>query len=161
MQQARLACVELGRDRILARRGDAANDARDPRFNRRRLNQGSGFRKVLGDHRCSQFKQLHGLFALLQPDFLKLLSQHVLEKLKALPKRKITRGFLLLPEIVSNRFMERLAQRGRGRRGWAPSAFDVRRLWMRERPVVRCRRRTRSEERRVGKECRSRWSPYH
>ena len=24
-----------------------------------------------------------------------------------------------------------------------------------------CRRRRRSEERRVGKECRSRWSPYH
>src|SRR6516162_5024098 len=29
------------------------------------------------------------------------------------------------------------------------------------RRVLRCRRTDRSEERRVGKECRSRWSPYH
>ena len=27
--------------------------------------------------------------------------------------------------------------------------------------ATRCSRRSRSEERRVGKECRSRWSPYH
>src|SRR2546427_12964234 len=29
------------------------------------------------------------------------------------------------------------------------------------RPRCKCLRDTRSEERRVGKECRSRWSPYH
>ena len=57
------------------------------------------------------------MFALLQPDFVKLFSQHVLEKLKALPKREIARRFLLLPEIVNNRFMDRLAQRGRGSTG--------------------------------------------
>src|ERR1043165_2141612 len=36
-------------------------------------------------------------------------------------------------------------------------------LWMSRRMVfaIRPRRCTRSEERRVGKECRSRWSPYH
>src|SRR3712207_9502947 len=28
-------------------------------------------------------------------------------------------------------------------------------------PVIKMGRRARSEERRVGKECRSRWSPYH
>ena len=28
-------------------------------------------------------------------------------------------------------------------------------------PYVECLKLTRSEERRVGKECRSRWSPYH
>jgi hypothetical protein len=81
------------------------------------FNQGSGFRKVLGDHRCSQSKQLHGVFALLQPDILKLVSQYVLENFKALPKLEIARRFLLLPEMVSNRFVERLAQRGRGRTG--------------------------------------------
>ena len=27
--------------------------------------------------------------------------------------------------------------------------------------LIRCGNRNRSEERRVGKECRSRWSPYH
>src|SRR5260370_29383987 len=36
---------------------------------------------------------------------------------------------------------------------------------LRNPPVIGCRKRrfrnTRSEERRVGKECRSRWSPYH
>src|SRR3712207_6847453 len=31
----------------------------------------------------------------------------------------------------------------------------------RPRPLVRAARHRRSEERRVGKECRSRWSPYH
>jgi hypothetical protein len=49
-------------------------------------NQGSGFRKVPGDHRCSQSEQLHWVFALLQPDILKLVSQHVLEKFKARPQ---------------------------------------------------------------------------
>ena len=28
-------------------------------------------------------------------------------------------------------------------------------------PIETCQTRSRSEERRVGKECRSRWSPYH
>ena len=27
--------------------------------------------------------------------------------------------------------------------------------------MIECKQRSRSEERRVGKECRSRWSPYH
>ena len=31
----------------------------------------------------------------------------------------------------------------------------------RKRGVMRCGQAVRSEERRVGKECRSRWSPYH
>jgi hypothetical protein len=87
------------------------------------FNQGSGFRKVLGDHRCSQSKQLHGVFALLQPDILKLVSQYVLENFKALPKLEIARRFLLLPEMVSNRFVERLAQRGRGRTGISKHPF--------------------------------------
>ena len=34
-------------------------------------------------------------------------------------------------------------------------------LWRRVKENVRNRELTRSEERRVGKECRSRWSPYH
>ena len=34
------------------------------------------------------------------------------------------------------------------------------RIWIREGDVILVKR-SRSEERRVGKECRSRWSPYH
>src|SRR2546425_3927197 len=44
------------------------------------------------------------------------------------------------------------------RRAGAPSRPRLRRAPSRGRAA---RRRTRSEERRVGKECRSRWSPYH
>src|SRR2546428_14190431 len=33
--------------------------------------------------------------------------------------------------------------------------------WYRRRKPARCQKIVRSEERRVGKECRSRWSPYH
>src|SRR5437660_8463688 len=38
---------------------------------------------------------------------------------------------------------------------WRRSTFQTRRT------IPRFRRQSRSEERRVGKECRSRWSPYH
>src|SRR5256885_9181131 len=37
----------------------------------------------------------------------------------------------------------------------------ARRAWARSRTGPHARRLPRSEERRVGKECRSRWSPYH
>ena len=40
-----------------------------------------------------------------------------------------------------------------------PEPGDFRATWVGETPVVF--NRDRSEERRVGKECRSRWSPYH
>src|SRR5256885_5089566 len=43
---------------------------------------------------------------------------------------------------------------------WAPSA-DYRRWTFKLRPNVQFHTSDRSEERRVGKECRSRWSPYH
>ena len=36
---------------------------------------------------------------------------------------------------------------------------DFQTIYLQE--VVKCLRQSRSEERRVGKECRSRWSPYH
>ena len=39
--------------------------------------------------------------------------------------------------------------------------FDLKNFWMRADVRVRPEMRNRSEERRVGKECRSRWSPYH
>src|SRR5256885_11891605 len=42
----------------------------------------------------------------------------------------------------------------RGRSTMSPSSAD----WTRDNSLAT---RTRSEERRVGKECRSRWSPYH
>src|SRR5256885_14911776 len=41
----------------------------------------------------------------------------------------------------------------------APVLIAVRDVWIRA--AVRTPRTLRSEERRVGKECRSRWSPYH
>src|SRR2546427_10757898 len=62
---------------------------------------------------------------------------------------------------------ERVIGRSAGRRfGWTavsvaqartPRCFDRRLRWRGSRAGIR----TRSEERRVGKECRSRWSPYH
>ena len=40
--------------------------------------------------------------------------------------------------------------------------YDMYELGIRyDRPYRKCARIVRSEERRVGKECRSRWSPYH
>src|SRR5256885_10883380 len=41
--------------------------------------------------------------------------------------------------------------------GWPASLFEERSWGLRRSPPAR----ERSEERRVGKECRSRWSPYH
>src|SRR5258708_31317721 len=48
--------------------------------------------------------------------------------------------------------------RGRGRRSGTPAGVRILGIWN---PVAARLRRLRSEERRVGKECRSRWSPYH
>src|SRR2546425_499957 len=45
---------------------------------------------------------------------------------------------------------------GASRRGTPPASRSVP-----ARPTPRCEANDRSEERRVGKECRSRWSPYH
>ena len=47
--------------------------------------------------------------------------------------------------------------------GWVglPSALDEEELQAIETEAARLRDLARSEERRVGKECRSRWSPYH
>src|SRR5260370_11233360 len=43
-----------------------------------------------------------------------------------------------------------------------PLVADMNRVWIGEKPLLFQRRQpSRSEERRVGKECRSRWSPYH
>ena len=45
-------------------------------------------------------------------------------------------------------------------RGWLRTTMQNC-LAMRRRRSLRAERQVRSEERRVGKECRSRWSPYH
>src|SRR2546426_3817399 len=54
--------------------------------------------------------------------------------------------------ILQQRLIEGLKQKGK-LRPIAPSDAEMRAFWESN--------RERSEERRVGKECRSRWSPYH
>src|SRR3712207_9119128 len=63
--------------------------------------------------------------------------------------------------ISALRAFEDLAEAGDGHRGGEPVGIDLL-DGRREEDVDAERRRHRSsEERRVGKECRSRWSPYH
>ena len=79
--------------------------------------------------------------------------------------RALPADAILIEEAVTNRFaVARQVARQPGRHlqtgapalGWAVGAAVGVKLARPEAPVV-----VRSEERRVGKECRSRWSPYH
>ena len=60
------------------------------------------------------------------------------------------------PHLVGATILHAVVRNGRLR--W-PVSEEIYRLS--DVPVLSVRRRARSEERRVGKECRSRWSPYH
>src|SRR3712207_9233005 len=58
------------------------------------------------------------------------------------------------PERNSNTHGQPICDQGAKRRQWTKETLSKKRCW------EACTA-TRSEERRVGKECRSRWSPYH
>ena len=62
--------------------------------------------------------------------------------------------FSLALILIATRFLAQLC----GVSGYNPISVAVRRITD---PVVKPFSILRSEERRVGKECRSRWSPYH
>src|SRR2546430_15984820 len=71
--------------------------------------------------------------------------------------------------LMQNRSLSEISDSDRfciSRSRFSPSSFPMRSSNMRSRASVCSARRirsniSRSEERRVGKECRSRWSPYH
>src|SRR5215469_10537804 len=68
----------------VARYPNAADHARDFRFDGGGLYQRRGIFDVLCDHRLSQLKQFHGIFALLKRGFLQFLSQDLSEEFQAL-----------------------------------------------------------------------------
>src|SRR2546425_11720512 len=88
---------------------------------------------------------------------------------KAIRRARLEQGIPLLPELLeAGRVLDRLDHRrsaafisrtpaARSDRPM-PGAAGVAGS---DRPPPAASRRDRSEERRVGKECRSRWSPYH
>ena len=68
-------------------------------------------------------------------------------------QRKMPRGERLTSDVIE-------LARQYGQAGWSVSDGRIERIWKREGLRVPAKQ-PRSEERRVGKECRSRWSPYH
>src|SRR5256885_3919094 len=74
----------------------------------------------------------------------------------ALPISSISSAFFCAP-LCSSRLISLF------RRSCSPSILSTAQGWLKAStsPRSMARRLSRSEERRVGKECRSRWSPYH
>src|ERR1035441_655153 len=71
-----------------------------------------------------------------------------------------------LEQALSSAFPTELTAAPGGKVAWVSNARGVRNIMVAEPPAYQARKITgytqdRSEERRVRKECRSRWSPYH
>ena len=62
-------------------------------------------------------------------------------------------------DFFFNAMFDRVQNPARGRDGGGPGAPG--KVELADGTELRAKGRQRSEERRVGKECRSRWSPYH